>query len=67
MPINIILNGDTRTTPENATIESLLSDLGVQGRVAVMINDEIVKRERYAARKLNANDRVEVISVVGGG
>jgi thiamine biosynthesis protein ThiS len=49
------------------TVDALLQELGVKGRVAVMVNDDIVKRERYAERKIANQDRIEVIAVVGGG
>ena len=65
--MEISLNGEPRTAPDGITIDALLQELGVKGRVAVMINDDIVKRERYAERKLADRDRIEVIAVVGGG
>ena len=38
-----------------------------EGRVATMVNDEIVKRDARAGCNLAEADRVEVIHMVGGG
>ncbi len=66
-PPVIAVNGADRPTSARNVAE-LLDELGLSGlRVAVMVNDEIVRRGDRAARILLPGDRVEIISMVGGG
>jgi sulfur carrier protein len=46
----------------------LLAELGVTERhVAVEVNLELVPRGRHAAHELREADRLEVVTLVGGG
>jgi thiamine biosynthesis protein ThiS len=36
-------------------------------RVAVEVNEDIVRRKDYAVARLNDGDRVEIVTFVGGG
>lgn len=66
--MKIKLNGEDFTAKEAQTLESLLEDLSVTGRrVAVMVNGEIIKKDRRGGALLKDGDAVEVISMVGGG
>ncbi|MEQ8847260.1 sulfur carrier protein ThiS [Botrimarina sp.] len=66
MPIQV--NGETRDVPEGTTVAALLEllDIRTQG-VAVERNLEVVPRSEHAATKLQAGDRLEVVTLVGGG
>ncbi len=51
-----------------ATLEELLSELGLRGeRVAVERNQALVPRRAWSATLLEAGDRIEVVHMVGGG
>lgn len=66
--MQISLNGKTREVGEGATIRQLLDELRLQPeRVAVQVNLEIVKRERYGDVVLKAGDAVEVLAFMAGG
>lgn len=66
--MQIVLNGDPREVPEGHTVADLLAALGrATGRVAVEVNTHVVPRATYAERRLQADDRVEVVTFVGGG
>ncbi len=66
--MQILVNGEPRDVAETATIASLLADLGLAGRpVAVERNLEIVPRSDHAASALRPGDRVEIVTMVGGG
>jgi len=46
----------------------LLAELALAGKpVAVEVNRELVPRERQAAHRLADGDRVEIVTLVGGG
>jgi thiamine biosynthesis protein ThiS len=54
--------------PGCVTVEGLLQHLDIRPeRVAVEINEEIVRRARYAEVTVNDGDRVEVVQFMGGG
>jgi thiamine biosynthesis protein ThiS len=66
--VQIFVNGETRDVPAGATIEALLSELGLAGRpVAVERNLEIVPRSAHAGTALAEGDRIELVTMVGGG
>ncbi|MEE8143497.1 MAG: sulfur carrier protein ThiS [Planctomycetota bacterium] len=64
----IRLNGESRVLPEGTTVAALLSELGLdRGPVAVEINRKILPKTRYDSQALGDSDRVEIVTVVGGG
>ena len=66
--MQITLNGQPHTTPEDATVAELLGKLDLQPiRVAVEINEDIVPRRGFDERRICEGDRVEVVTFVGGG
>ena len=69
MLIEIVINGERRSIPEQSTVHSLLEELGVANRqgTAVAVNMEVVPRQAHTATVLQAGDRVEIVQAVGGG
>ena len=66
--MKIVLNGREEDVGHDATLADLLAASGLAGRrVANEVNREIVPRSDYAARRLRADDRVEVVQAIGGG
>jgi len=66
--MRLIVNGEERWFDRPLTAASLLEALQAPAaRVAVMVNDEIIKRDQRAQRHLADGDRVELIHMVGGG
>jgi thiamine biosynthesis protein ThiS len=66
--VNIIVNGETRQASGPLTVAQLLSDLNLPARgVAVEVNLQIVPRSQHSQRLLQDGDRLEVVSLVGGG
>ncbi len=67
MAMDIILNGAARTVAA-PTIADLLIELDLaQARVAVERNGDLVPRARHAQTPVCAGDRIEVVTLVGGG
>ena len=52
---------------EGATIAILLGRLRLTGPVAVEVNEQLAPREQHDDWALSAGDRVEVVTLVGGG
>lgn len=63
----MIVNGKEMNF-ENITILQLLKNLSLDmKRVVVEVNREIVSKEEYPEYLLNGEDKIEIISFVGGG
>lgn len=68
LTMNITLNGEKKSVPDDVTVLGLLEFLKIQKqRVAVELNMEIVKKETYPTTALKDGDSVEVVSFMGGG
>ena len=66
--MEIMLNGESLTLQDEATVASLLESQQLAGRrVAVEVNGEIVPRGRHGEHVLAAGDQVEIVHALGGG
>ncbi len=66
--MQITLNGEKKEIPDASTVLGLLEFLKIQHqRVAVELNESIVKKDRYAEAVINEGDALEVVSFMGGG
>jgi sulfur carrier protein len=64
----IRVNGNDRPLERETSVADLVRELALEGkRIAVELNGEIVPRSRYAATRLSAGDRLEIVGAVGGG
>jgi sulfur carrier protein len=66
--VNVILNGEPREVPAGFTVADLLVELKLPTKtVAVELNLDLVPRNDQTRRVLKENDRLEVVTLVGGG
>lgn len=66
--MQIILNGETRKFSEGISIHELLEVLKIdRNRVAVEVNLNIIPRQLHGKTRLKENDKVEIVTFVGGG
>lgn len=66
--LNITVNGETREVPAGSTVADLVVALGlVPAQVAVERNKVIVRRADHATTPLADGDRLEVVTLFGGG
>jgi len=66
--MDITVNGELKQIDDGATVAALLQTLGLDARhLAVERNLELVPRAEHARTALNAGDRLEVVTLVGGG
>jgi thiamine biosynthesis protein ThiS len=66
--IQLIVNGEAREVPTGTTIAGLLAQLQMQPRlVAVERNRDLVPRSQHANCALQPGDRIEIVTLVGGG
>ncbi|MBI3781090.1 MAG: sulfur carrier protein ThiS [candidate division NC10 bacterium] len=63
-----MVNGKKLEVTDGATITALLEELNINPlRVAVQLNLEIIKRERYDTTTLRTGDTLEIITFMAGG
>jgi sulfur carrier protein len=66
--MQIFLNGENKIVPDNVTVRGLLEYLHIQQqRVAVEVNESIVKKDGYDSTVIKEGDSLEVVSFMGGG
>ncbi len=66
--MNITVNGQDRKIAAGTTIDGLLEDLDLRGKyVAVEVNLELVARANHEKHELADGDRLEIVTLVGGG
>lgn len=65
---SILLLSTPHPLPSPPTVAGLLASLARDPRkVAVEVNEEVVPRELHATTALKDGDRVEIVTLVGGG
>ena len=66
--VSVFVNGERHQLKAPATVADLCRQLELPPRgVAVELNLQIVPRSRHAEQLLSEGDRLEIVSLVGGG
>ncbi len=66
--MQIYFNGDQKEIENDSTVAELLRQFALQPRyVAVEVNRELIPRDCHANHVLQSGDRLEVVTLVGGG
>jgi thiamine biosynthesis protein ThiS len=66
--MELTVNGEKKRTPDGLTVLGLLEFLKVEPqRVAVELNMEIVKKDKYGSTKIQDGDSLEIVSFMSGG
>ncbi len=66
--VPITVNGEPQMVVEDATVADLVTTFNLAPeRVAVEVNAHLVRRAEYAKTRLSQGDRVEIVTLVGGG
>ncbi len=66
--MKLIFNDETSEVPEKTTIAQLLEQLQlVSQHVAVEVNYQLVPRSDHKQHMLQDGDRLEIVTLVGGG
>ena len=68
MNIEIVINGEVRSTSEGQTVLGLLHQLNLDpARVAVELDRRIVKQQKWSETPVSAGSQLEIVQFVGGG
>jgi thiamine biosynthesis protein ThiS len=66
--VEITLNGESRTVTPGLTVADLIAQLELQPKfLAVERNRQVVPQRDHAQCRLAPGDRVEIVTLVGGG
>ncbi|MEK9732223.1 MAG: sulfur carrier protein ThiS [Pelagibacteraceae bacterium] len=64
----IVLNGKKFQISEKDTIMQLLKKIDIKSsKVAIEVNKVVIPKEKYRYFKFKNNDKVEVVTFIGGG
>ena len=67
-PMTLTINGEAREFTLILTLSDLVAQLGMKpDRVAVELNRELVRRDRWSTTQLADGDKLEIVHFVGGG
>ena len=65
--MEILVNGDQQQLANGATVQQLLEELQLGGRIAVELNGEIIPKASFTETALQDGDRLEIVRAIGGG
>ena len=66
--MNIVLNGKPHIAEDNSTVSDLLNSLDLtKRRVALLLNDEVVRKADHPNVSLSEGCRIDIVKMVGGG
>ena len=66
--IKITVNGESHSCPHNISLPDLLKSLDFNPRlIALEYNGEILHRQFWDSTIIQNDDRLEVVTIVGGG
>ena len=64
----LLLNGERREVADGSSLAQLIETLGlVPERIAIELNQCVVRRSEWSNTELKEGDRIEVVHFVGGG
>jgi sulfur carrier protein len=68
LAVIVHINGESQQINDGTSLSNLLAELRINRQlVAVEVNAELVPREDHDQCVLNAGDRLEIVTLVGGG
>jgi thiamine biosynthesis protein ThiS len=66
--MNVVVNGEPRVVAEGASVADLVRELGLEkAACAVEVNKRLIPRLVHPREGLRDGDKVEVVTLVGGG
>ena len=66
--MTLTVNGTAKTVADNLTLAQLVRELGLEKNpIAIELNRNVVPRDRHGDTRLAEGDRLEIVTLVGGG
>ena len=66
--IQIFNNGKKKNINSNYNLINIIEEYSLKNKlIAVEINQEVIPKSNYKTKKINKNDRIEIVELIGGG
>ena len=66
--MKLTVNGEEKSVSDGLTVSQLVRELGLEKNpIAVELNRQVLPRDRHVATRLSEGDRLEIVTLVGGG
>ena len=65
--MQVTINGEPTSLTDINTVDALIAQLDLDGRLAVEINQQIVPRSQFNSYRINEGDIIEIVHAIGGG
>ena len=66
--IQIYINGKRENVDVHYKLINIIKDFSLKNKfIAIEINKEVVPKSQYKNKKINQNDRIEILELIGGG
>ena len=66
--MKLTVNGEERLAPDGFTLLELVHELGLDSSpIAIELNRQVISRDRHRETRLADGDRLEIVTLVGGG
>ena len=66
--IQIYINGKKKYIDSYYNINNILEVYSLKNKlIAVEINQEVIPKSNYKTKKINKDDRIEILELIGGG
>ena len=66
--IQIFINGKKKNINSNYNLINIIEEYSLKNKlIAVEINQEVIPKSNYKTKKINKNDRIEILELIGGG
>lgn len=65
--ITLIVNGESYRYDGAPTLQAFLEQFGAGTRMVAVVNDEVIGRQKVGEVVLREGDRIELLSLAGGG
>ena len=66
--LNLRVNGEPHEAVDNTSLQELVTQLNLTPeRIAIEVNQKVVRRADWATTLLKEADRIEIVHFVGGG
>ena len=66
--MRVQVNGEAQEVSSEASLEELLISLAIPGdRIAIELNQKVIRRADWPTSTLREGDKIEIVHFVGGG
>ena len=66
--IQIYINGKKKNINSNYNLINIIEEYSLKKKlIAIEINQVVIPKSNYTTKKINKNDRIEILELIGGG